>query len=101
MKVNFSQSSKEFIFKLRNHISKDSPSRATQYTTKLVSRIKDMLQHPYVGKVNTTFDDETIREIVLDGIKIIYKIYPKSVVVLMIYRYIDFNESNIDTENSL
>lgn len=60
-----------------------------------------MLQHPYVGKVNTTFDDETIREIVLDGIKIIYKIYPKSVVVLMIYRYIDFNESNIDTENSL
>jgi plasmid stabilization system protein ParE len=98
MKVNFSHNSKEFIFKLRNHISKDSPSRATQYTTKLISRIRDMLQHPYVGKVNTTFDDETIREIVLDGIKIIYKIYSKSVAVLMIYRYIDFDELNIDRE---
>lgn len=101
MKVNFSHDSKEFILKLRDYISNNSPSRATQYTTKLVSRISDMLQHPYVGKINTTFEDETIREIVLDGIKIIYKIYPKSVAVLMIYRYVDFDESNIDTEDFL
>ena len=101
MKVNFSHSSKEFLFKLRNYISKDSPSRATQYTIKLVSRINDMLQHPYVGKINGTFEEETIREIVLDGMKIIYKIYPKSVAVLMIYRYVDFDESNIDTEDFL
>ncbi|MCD6259385.1 MAG: hypothetical protein J7J31_07260 [Helicobacteraceae bacterium] len=54
-----------------------------------------MLEYPYIGKVNATFDDETIREIVLDGMKIIYKIYPNSVAVLMIYRYIDFDESDI------
>jgi plasmid stabilization system protein ParE len=98
MKINFSKDSKEFIFKIRAHISKDNPTRAKQYTLKLVSRITDMLQYPYIGKVNTTFDNELIREIVLDGIKIIYKIYPKSVAILMIYRYIDFDESKIDTE---
>ena len=75
MKVNFSHDSKEFIFKLKSHISIDSPSRAKSYTVKLVSRIRDMLQHPYIGKVNATYDDKSVREIILDGMKIIYKIY--------------------------
>ena len=55
-----------------------------------------MLQHPYIGKVNTTFDDESIREIILDGMKIIYKIYPNSIGVVMIYKYIDLDESKLD-----
>jgi len=96
MRVNLSHDSKEFIFKLKSHISKDNPSRAKSYTMNLVTRIKDMLQYPYIGKVNTTFDDESIREIVLDGIKVIYKIYPNSVGVVMMYRYIDFNEEDIN-----
>jgi len=98
MKVNFSLDSKEFIFKLKSHISQDNPSRAKSYTIKLVSRIRDMLQHPYIGKVNATFDDESIREIILDGMKIIYKIHPNSVGVVMIYKYIDLNESNLKIE---
>ena len=96
MRVNFSYNSKEFIFKLKEQISLDNPNRARQYSSKLVSRIKNMLQHPYIGKINATFDDEAIREIVLDGIKIIYKIYPNSVGVVMIYRYIDIDESKLE-----
>ncbi len=96
MQINFSHDSKEFIFKLKSHIALDNPKRAIKYTTQLVSRIKEMLQYPYIGKVNSTFDDESIREIVLDGIKIIYKIYPKSVGIVMIYRYIDLDESKLN-----
>jgi plasmid stabilization system protein ParE len=95
MRVNFSHDSKEFIFKLKSYISKDNPSRAKSYTIKLVARVKDMLQYPYIGKVNATFDDESIREIVLDGIKIIYKVNLNSVGVVMMYRYIDLNEADI------
>jgi len=98
MQVNFSHDSKEFIFKLKSHIAKDNPSRAKSYTTKLVIRLKDMLKYPYIGKVNATFDDVSIREIVLDGIKIIYKIYPNSVAIVMMYRYIDLNEEDIEIE---
>jgi plasmid stabilization system protein ParE len=98
MKVNFSQDSKEFIFKLKSHISKDNPAIAKSYTIKLVSRIRDMLQHPYICKINATFDNENIREIVLDGMKIIYKIYPNSIGIVMIYKYIDFDESNLAIE---
>ena len=98
MKVIFSKDSKEFLLKLKEFIAKDNLSRAKQYTTGLVSRITKMLQYPYIGKVNATFDDETIREIVLDGMKIIYKVYPKSIAVLMMYRYIDFDESTLDID---
>ncbi len=58
MRVNFSHDSKEFIFKLKSHISKNNPSRTKSYTIKLVFRIRDILQHPYIGKTNATFDDE-------------------------------------------
>ncbi len=98
MKVNFSKDSKDFILDLKRYIAKDNPRRAKQYAVKLISRITKMLQYPYVGKVNSTFNDESIRDIVIDGMKIIYKIYPKSVGVLMIYKYIDFDESGLNIE---
>jgi plasmid stabilization system protein ParE len=96
MQVNFSHDSKEFIFKLKSHISKDNPSRAKSYTIKLVSRIRNMLEHPYIGKENATFGDENIREVIIDGMKIIYKIYPNSIGVVMVYKYIDIDESNLE-----
>jgi plasmid stabilization system protein ParE len=98
MQVIFSNDAKAYIVELKTHISKDNPIKAKQYTLKLVSRIKEMLSYPYIGKTNSTFDDETIREIVLDGMKIIYRIYPKSVAVLMIYKYIDLDELTIPLE---
>ena len=98
MRVNFSHDSKEFIFKLKEHISRDNAARAKTYTLNLVARIRDILQHPYIGKVNTTFDDESIREIILDGMKIIYKVFPNSVGVIMVYKYIDLEESSLNPE---
>jgi plasmid stabilization system protein ParE len=98
MKINFSKDSKDFLLNLKEYISQDNPIRARQYTTKLVTRISEMLQYPYIGKINTSFDDESIREIVIDGMKIIYKIHPKSVAVLMIYKYIDFDEKTIEVK---
>lgn len=93
MVINFSKDTKEFILNTKNYIAKDNPSAAKRYTSKLINRIVDMLQFPNIGKINTIFDDDSIREIIIDGIKIIYKKYPKSVTVLMVYRYIDFDES--------
>jgi plasmid stabilization system protein ParE len=98
MRVNFSKDSKEFLFKTKDFIAQDNPTAAKRYTTKLINRIVDMLQFPNIGKVNATFDDNSIREITLDGMKIIYKIYPNSVAVLMIYRYIDFDESTLENQ---
>ena len=95
MKVSFSKDAKEFILNNKKFIAKDNPKVAKRYTKKFISRIINMLNFPNIGKVNMVFDDENIREISLDGMKIIYKKYPNSVVVLMVYRYINFDESTL------
>ncbi len=98
MTVNFSKDAKDFLFNNQSYIAKDSPTIAKRYTVKLIQRIVEMLQFPNIGKINAVFDDDSIREITLDGMKIIYKKFPKSVTVLMVYRYIDFDESQLDIE---
>lgn len=98
MKVSFSKDAKDFLLSNKKYISKDNPTVARSYTEKLINRIVDMLQFPNIGKINTIFDNESIREISLDGMKIIYKKYPNSVVVLMVYRYINFDELKLTQE---
>lgn len=95
MRVSFSKDAKEFILNNKKFIAQDNPHAARTYTEKLINRITDMLKFPDIGKVNVVFDDTSIREISLDGMKIIYKKFPKNVVVLMVYRYVDFDESTL------
>lgn len=96
MKVSFSKDSKEFLFKTKDFIANDNPATAKKYIQNLIRRIVNMLQFPNIGKINFVFDDSSIREITIEGFKVIYKKYPKSVVVLMIYKYIDFDESELN-----
>lgn len=98
MLVSFTKDAKTFLFNNHNYIAKDNPTAVKEYTAKLIKRIVDMLQTPNIGKINAVFDNDTIREITLDGMKVIYKKYPKNAVVLMVYRSINFDESQIDTE---
>lgn len=95
MKVSFSKDSKEFLFKTKDFIANDNPTAAKKYIQNLIIRIVNILQFPNIGKVNFVFDDDSIREITIEGFKVIYKKYPKSVVVLMIHKYVDFDEKDL------
>ena len=95
MKINFSLKSKEYLKDVKDNISKNSPTRATPYISKLIHRIIKILRYPNIGKINTVHNNENIREIFLDGYKIIYKINQKSILVLMIYKNIDFDEKDL------
>jgi len=95
MKISFSKEAKGFLLNNKKFIAQDNPRVAKSYTEKLIQRIVKMLQFPNIGKVNLVFDDESIREISLDGMKVIYKKYPNSVVILMVYRNINFDESSL------
>ncbi len=58
MQVFFSKNAKEFLLDLKAFIATDNPNRAKTYTTHLVKRIESLLQHPYIGKINQTKNDE-------------------------------------------
>lgn len=92
MKINFSKDSKEFLLQQKSFIARDNPKTAKKYINNLVERIVKMLQYPNIGKINQIFNNPSVREIVINGFKIIYKIQVKTVTVLMIYKHIDFDE---------
>jgi len=52
--------------------------------------------YPYIGKVNVTSYIENIREFVVFGYKVIYKIDQSSICIMAIYKYIDFDETKVN-----
>jgi toxin ParE1/3/4 len=95
LNIYFSKKSKVYLQEVKEHIAKNAPRVATQHITNLISRIINLLQYPKIGKINQVYNHENIREIFIDGYKVIYKINPKSILVLMIYKHLDFDEGSL------
>lgn len=95
MKISFSETSRTQLREVKSFIEKDNPQRAVHHIKKVVDQIKTMLQFPFIGKVNSVYDRKDIREIVVEGYKVIYQINTDSIIVLVIYKNIDFDESSL------
>lgn len=98
MRVRFSQTAKDQLNEVKYYIAKDNPETAAKHIKKVINRIKKVLEYPYIGKVNTIYNQETIREIAVEGYKVIYQIASKSINILVVYKNIDLDESDIGVE---
>jgi toxin ParE1/3/4 len=97
MRIDYTKEAKQELLSIRDFISESSPFNAIEYTQDLVKRINGMLEFPYIGKVNRTFSQQNIRDLFIDGYKIIYKIENERIVVLILYKYVQFDEKKINT----
>ncbi|HIP51966.1 MAG TPA: type II toxin-antitoxin system RelE/ParE family toxin [Campylobacterales bacterium] len=80
---------------IKEFIALDNKRQAIEYLKKIKEKIEILGKYPYIGKVNATMDNANIREFVILGYKVIYKINEKSITILAIYKYIDFDEDSI------
>lgn len=80
------------LIEIKNFISKDSKSRAVKYLLEIKNQIEILADFPYIGKVNTTKSNKSIRDFVVYGYKIIYKINSNNILILAIYKYNNFDE---------
>ncbi|NIM16344.1 MAG: type II toxin-antitoxin system mRNA interferase toxin, RelE/StbE family [Candidatus Aminicenantes bacterium] len=96
MRVRFTRTAKEQLIEIKSYIAKNNPQIASKHIKKITDRTKKMLTFPYIGKVNAVYNREDIREIIIEGYKIIYQVKPPEIFVLMIYKNIDFDESNLE-----
>ena len=95
MKIIYSAQAKEQLNQIKYYISKDNPKVAINYLLKIKSKIELLGKYPYIGKINSVYNLENIREFVILGYKVIYKINTKTILILAIYKYINFNENSI------
>jgi toxin ParE1/3/4 len=96
MSIEYSKEAKNELLNIRNFIAQSSSFNPVEYTQELVKRINGMLEFPYIGKVNRTFNRKDIRDLFIDGYKIIYKIQTDVIIVLILYKYIQFNEKQLN-----
>ncbi len=95
MKIIYSAEVKIQLQNIKEFIALNNKKRAISYLKKIKEKIEILAKYPYIGKVNPTMDNANIREFVILGYKVIYKINENSLTVLAIYKYIDFDEDSI------
>lgn len=95
MKIIYSFLAKQQLYSIKEYIALDNKEISIEYLSKIKNKIEILGNFPYIGKINSTFNLEYIRDFVAFGYKIIYKINKKSILILAIYKYIDFDETTI------
>jgi len=98
MRVKFSRMAKDQLKEVKSYIAKDNPERAEKHIRKVINSIKKLIDYPYLGKVNAVYNRQDIREIAIEGYKVIYQIYSNSINILVVYKNIDLDETDIGVE---
>ena len=92
MKIAYSESANNQLIQIKEFIALDNNKVANEYLIKIKEKIEILSQFPYVGKINTTLNIYNIRDFVVLGYKVIYKINSKDIVILAIYKHMSFDE---------
>ena len=95
MKIVYSSLTKEQLYNIKEYISLDNKKNAIIFLSKIKNKIEILATYPYLGKINTTFNLDNMRDFVIFGYKIIYKCNKESILILSIYKYIDFDENSL------
>ncbi|MDA3811017.1 MAG: type II toxin-antitoxin system RelE/ParE family toxin [Spirochaetaceae bacterium] len=98
MKILYSQQAQEQLKVIKEYISIDNKKIANQFLQKIKLKIEIIGNYPYIGKINSTMDSDKIRDLIVHGYKAIYKINDKNIIILAIYKYIDFDETELGKE---
>ena len=96
MKIIYSKQVKEQLHTIKEYIAQDNKTVAIEYLSRIKYKIEMLQNYPYIGKVNATFNMNNIRDFVIFGYKVIYKINKESLTILAIYKYVNFDEKRID-----
>ena len=96
IKIRYTREVKQQLADIKEHISKGSQKNAIKHLLHIKSKIELLGKFPFIGKVNATMNIEAVREYIVLGYKVIYKINNKSITVLAVYKYINFDEALLE-----
>lgn len=96
IKVFYSKLASEQLYAIKEYIASDSKLVAIKFLQRIKDKIEILATYPYLGKINESFGIQSIRDFVVFGYKIIYKIDEEKIIILAIYKYVDFDEKSVD-----
>ena len=95
MKLIYSPEAVEDLIRLRDFISKWSPSAAARIGRELVTRIKKLRQFPEMGSTVQEADDpESVRDVVFGRYIVRYIVHSNVIAILRIWHHLENREGN-------
>jgi plasmid stabilization system protein ParE len=84
MKVRWSRAAVEDLREAEAFIATDSPLYAQRFVARLLSSTRKLSTHPRIGRSVPEADDPDVRELIVYGYRIIYRLTVDSVDVLAV-----------------
>lgn len=94
MKLIWSPLAVEQVRDIAAYIALDKPSAAVQWAEKIFNSVERLSDFPESGRVVPEIHRNEIREIVQDNYRVIYKVKPKEILVLVVKSYHQKLEKN-------
>ncbi|HEY9018516.1 type II toxin-antitoxin system RelE/ParE family toxin [Thiomicrospira sp.] len=99
MKIIYTKQAQTQLKAIKAFVAKDNLSAATTHLLQIKSKIELLADFPFIGQINPILNKQAVRDWVILGYKVIYKVSENQLVILAIYKNIDFDESAL-SENS-
>lgn len=85
MKVIWSKESLNRLIEIEEFIAQDNPSRAVEFTEFLVSKSSLIEKNPRMGRIVPEFSDPDIRELIIKGYRLVYRIKKERIDILTVF----------------
>ena len=82
VKIILAESAYADLEDIENYISEDSPLMARRFINKIFDRIDQLYKYPLSGKFVPEIQNRSIRELLLNKYRIIYRIVDKKTLLL-------------------
>jgi len=84
MKIMWTETAVLDLEQINDFISKDSPYYASVFIDRVLNVIEQIKQFPQKGRVVPEVQDKSIREVLYNGYRIIYKVHHDNLLILAI-----------------
>lgn len=84
MKLEWTEPSLLDLENLREYIAKDSEYYASQFIERIIEAAETLQEQPRIGRVVPEAEDETIRELLFQNYRIMYRVEPDRVLILTV-----------------
>jgi addiction module RelE/StbE family toxin len=84
MKLEWTEPSLLDMENLRDYIAKDSEYYAARFIARIIEAAESLQQFPLVGRVVPEAEDETIRELLFQNYRIMYRVETNRVLILTV-----------------
>lgn len=83
VQITLSESAWDDLDAITEYIAQDSPRYAQAFGERVFERINQLKNYPYSGRMVPEFQNERLREFIMNKYRIVYKVYSSERIVVV------------------